>query len=326
MKNHDFMKDSVLISIIIPTYNRAHIIRETLDSIRAQTHTKWECIVVDDGSTDNTAEVMADYKERDDRFYYYSKPEYKPKGPCSCRNYGYEKSKGDYINFFDSDDLFKTDALEKALHAFNRDTDAVIMNSALTDFNTGKQLIENTIQYKNLLTDYFVGNVTFLVCGPMWRREFLGKQPYLFDENIGNIDDWDFNLRMLYANPKLVLLDTVLIYYRKHSNSFSREVKKLNKIEIASDFKARDKHLKLIEGHNYKDIDKKQIQRFILNRYKRYFKWAIGQEADSDILTFLIKSLVHKHLAFHDYFGALKSGVGYIVFRLTGKGYAFFKE
>src|SRR5690606_2094114 len=98
----------------------------------------------------------------------------------------------------------------------------------------------------NLLTDYFIGSITFLICGPLWKRSFLEEQPYLFDVHIGNIDDWDFNLRMLYQNPRLVYINEVLIYYRMHDNSFSREVRKLNKLEIASDFAARDKHLYLI--------------------------------------------------------------------------------
>ena len=72
MEGYKNMIKSPLISIIIPTYNRAHIIGETLDSIIAQTYTNWECIVVDDGSSDNTAEVMAKYIVKDSRFRYYN--------------------------------------------------------------------------------------------------------------------------------------------------------------------------------------------------------------------------------------------------------------
>lgn len=60
-----------LISIIIPTYNRSHLIRETLDSILAQTHKNWECIVVDDGSTDETEDVLNEYVKKDNRFQYH---------------------------------------------------------------------------------------------------------------------------------------------------------------------------------------------------------------------------------------------------------------
>src|SRR5690554_5799485 len=94
-----------LVSIIIPTFNRAHLIGETLDSVLAQTYHNWECIVVDDGSTDNTDEVMAEYIAKDARFQYHHRPAVKSKGANACRNYGFEKSKGAYIQWFDSDDL-----------------------------------------------------------------------------------------------------------------------------------------------------------------------------------------------------------------------------
>ena len=79
---------SDLVSIIIPTYNREHLIGETLNSIIAQTHTNWECIVVDDGSTDNTEEVLKNYKEKDKRFIFLKRPDNLPKGANTCRNIG----------------------------------------------------------------------------------------------------------------------------------------------------------------------------------------------------------------------------------------------
>ena len=82
-----------LISIIIPTYNRAQIIGETLDSLIAQTYANWECIAVDDGSTDNTDEVLVAYCNKDTRFQYHHRPKDKLKGPNSCRNYGFTRSK-----------------------------------------------------------------------------------------------------------------------------------------------------------------------------------------------------------------------------------------
>ncbi|WP_372938266.1 glycosyltransferase family 2 protein, partial [Seonamhaeicola sp.] len=86
-----------LVSIIIPTYNRAHLIGETLDSVLAQTYTHWECIVVDDGSSDHTSQVVATYCKNDARFQYHQRPLDRPKGANACRNYGFELSKGEYI-------------------------------------------------------------------------------------------------------------------------------------------------------------------------------------------------------------------------------------
>jgi len=106
-----------LVSIIIPTYNRAGIIGETLESIIKQSFSDWECIIVDDGSTDSTEAVVKEYTEKDSRFKYYRRPHEIIKGANSCRNYGFKKSAGKYINWFDSDDLYLPTALNTAVGA-----------------------------------------------------------------------------------------------------------------------------------------------------------------------------------------------------------------
>lgn len=105
-----------LVSIIIPNYNRASLIGETLDSIISQTYENWECIIVDDGSIDNSIEVISKYVEKDNRFLLFQRPTDYSKGANACRNIGMQKSKGDYIIFFDSDDLMMKNHVEAKLH------------------------------------------------------------------------------------------------------------------------------------------------------------------------------------------------------------------
>ncbi|MFT5892137.1 MAG: glycosyltransferase involved in cell wall biosynthesis, partial [Dokdonia sp.] len=95
----------VKISIIIPAYNREAIIGETLRSIQKQTFTNWECIVVDDGSSDATFQVVTAFAKADSRIKLHKRPEQLLKGANACRNYGFEMSEGAYVNWFDSDDL-----------------------------------------------------------------------------------------------------------------------------------------------------------------------------------------------------------------------------
>lgn len=99
------MTENERVSIIIPNYNRQYLIAETLDSIIAQTHHKWECIIVDDGSTDSSIEVIENYTKTDSRFKLIQRSSENPKGANSCRNIGMRNSTGDYIIYFDSDDL-----------------------------------------------------------------------------------------------------------------------------------------------------------------------------------------------------------------------------
>lgn len=106
------MKNNPKVSIIIPAFNRDGLIPETLDSVISQTYQNWECVVVDDGSTDNTWNVLKSYQNKDNRFRIY-KRERQPKGAPTCRNTGFEKSSGDFVIFFDSDDLLAPWMLEK---------------------------------------------------------------------------------------------------------------------------------------------------------------------------------------------------------------------
>jgi len=100
-----------LISVIIPSYNRANLISETLDSILSQTYQNWECIVVDDGSTVETLKIVESYCSKDSRFKLLEREEQFPKGAPTCRNIGLMNAKGEFLIFLDSDDILFPHAL-----------------------------------------------------------------------------------------------------------------------------------------------------------------------------------------------------------------------
>jgi len=262
-----------LISIIIPTYNRAHLIGETLDSILAQTYTNWECIVVDDGSTDNTSNILAKYIEKDKRFQYHKRPKERIKGPNSCRNYGFEISKGEYIKWFDSDDILISNAFEISSIFFSKLPDLIVSSLEFMDFNKKKIEKKHVFFSENLIQDYLIGKIKFYTFTPTWKKSFLEKQSSLFDEDITNMDDWDFNLRMLYNEPSIIYLNEPLIQYRIHEASLSHEINKLNFHEIQSEFKAIRKHLLLIE-HN-KKANPKILKLYFMNRIKFILRSAL---------------------------------------------------
>lgn len=103
------------VSIVIPNYNRETLIGETFESIIAQTHQNWECIIVDDGSTDRSVRVIQNYVKKDSRFSLIERTSVYPKGANSCRNIGLKNATGDYIIFFDSDDLMMPHHVESKL-------------------------------------------------------------------------------------------------------------------------------------------------------------------------------------------------------------------
>jgi glycosyltransferase involved in cell wall biosynthesis len=278
--------------------------------------------VVDDGSTDNTEGLIESYQKRDNRFKFFKRPSNRIKGPNVCRNYGFEKSTGNYIQWFDSDDLLYSSALSSLIKSSIGNPDAIVAKTDCFDFVTETRISTNKIFSHNLIEDYFTGKITFYIGGIIWNRFFLLKQNELFDVNIGNMDDWDFNLRMLYEKPKIVFLDDVLFQYRLHKDSFSNELRKLNKNELISEFNAREKHLKIVAKRN--DIQKEVIQTFLLKRHKKYLKKAIRGK-DKNVY-FLFKKLYLKQLKFGHFDDSFKTAGGFLVYFITGRGYIFFKN
>ena len=315
------MTSTPLISIIIPTYNRAHLIGETLDSILVQTYPNWECIVVDDGSTDTTADVMREYIKKDNRFQYHQRPINKIKGPNSCRNYGFEMSNGEYIKWFDSDDVMLPYLLEKQVLSFAKNVEMSVCKLSYFDFERRVPIKENIISSKNLIEDYLIGNVTFYISGPLWKRSFLEKQNQLLDESLTNLDDWDFNLRMLYQKPNITYNNEVLILYRVHADSLSQEINKLNFTEIQSEFEARRKHLKLLKIN--KLASPSVLQHYIKGRYKFIFREAMIKKDKNKY--YYLKMLVVSQLEMLDFRGFFKTIFGFIVFSFFNKGYKLLK-
>ena len=101
----------ILFSIIIPTYNRANLIGKAIDSVLAQTYHNWELIIIDDGSTDNTRDVVRSYNDNRIKYFYQEN-----RGRSAARNYGIDISKGDYISFLDDDDYYLENFLEEFFH------------------------------------------------------------------------------------------------------------------------------------------------------------------------------------------------------------------
>jgi glycosyltransferase involved in cell wall biosynthesis len=310
-----------LVSIIIPTYNRAHLIGETLSSVLKQTYTNWECIIIDDNSTDNTSEIIHNYIEKDNRFKYYSRPNEFPKGANSCRNYGFKLSKGQYIKWFDSDDFMYPDLLQTQIISFANITDVSVCKLEYYDFDNDKFLKENTIFSKNLIEDYLIGRITFYISGPLWKRSLLEKQAYLFDESITNLDDWDFNLRMLYQEPVITFINESLIQYRMHEASLSQEINKLNFNEVQSEFRAREKHLELLKKNNL--VDSRILQNYIKDRYKFILREALLLNDKKK--EYYIRKLLFSQLKIFDFTGFIKTIFGFTIFSVFNKGYKILK-
>ena len=117
------MKFTPLISVVIPAYNAEQFLDETLESVLSQTYENWECIIVNDGSTDNTESIAKKWCEKDARFCYFYKEN---SGVSDTRNLGIKEARGEYIAFLDADDLYMPNFLEVCLeNLVEKDVDLV---------------------------------------------------------------------------------------------------------------------------------------------------------------------------------------------------------
>lgn len=213
--------NNLLISIIIPTFNRAHLIGETLDSIGNQSYLKWECIVVDDGSIDSTESIVRDYIKIDNRYQYHKLPDHLPRGGNAARNYGYERSQGFYIQWFDDDDMMLPEFLETKLTQFNNYIDVVICSGFYFGGNNASKLINISVK-SSLFKDYVLFRSKIFTPSVMFKRTFLEKYS-LFKLDILRGQETELFSRMFFdiSESQYKIIDVPLFFYRQHVYSKS---------------------------------------------------------------------------------------------------------
>lgn len=232
------MESNPLVSIIIPTWNRADLLSETLESINNQSYTNWECVIVDDGSTDHTKTVVQRFKEINSNFIYYSRPDSSPKGANACRNFGFKKSKGSYINWFDSDDIMHPDKLKiQVKHLLNYNFPFTVCQTLVFEESINKTLGLRCekIYSENFFNDFISNKIKWLTQAPLFKRKFMEENELLFDESLVQSQEREFFIRVLDLVDNYHYDNTPLVYFRKHEQSISHSGISIEKIK--SNFK-----------------------------------------------------------------------------------------
>jgi len=194
------MPDNVLFSVVIPTYNREKLIGETLESLTGQTFGDFEIIVVDDGSKDNTAAVMAEWTARDSRIRYYKK-ENGERG--AARNFGIGKATGKYITFIDSDDVAYNFAFETAVAELEKQgwPDCLALGYEIRDKETMKQTLHPLVLRGVTVNKALVqGNVLSCI-GVFIKKHILGEFRFEEDRRFAGSEDWLLWLRIAARYP-----------------------------------------------------------------------------------------------------------------------------
>ncbi|QIG90173.1 glycosyltransferase family 2 protein [Chryseobacterium sp. POL2] len=254
-----------LVSIIIPVYNRANLIGETLDSIIAQTYQNWECIIVDDGSTDNTPEVLESYMKKDSRISYYSRPDHLVKSGNSCRNHGFELSKGELVVFFDSDDIMLNDFLSSRIPLFKKETQIVFAKHDYVDDELNFTRTSSFERKNSLVNDYIFWRFPILTPSSLIKKDFL-KDKELFDPNIKRGQETNFYLNILpnLKEHEIGFVNKSIFLYRLHDNSITKKAQNYNPDYIPSQLHIRNKALHIGIQTKDKDLVENSYEHLIL--------------------------------------------------------------
>lgn len=213
-----------LVTIITPCYNQAQYLPEALDSVLAQTYPHWECIIVNDGSKDNTEEVAIAYCEKDKRFRYFHKEN---SGVCATRNFAVARSVGKYLLPLDADDKIGNVYLEKGVCVFEKEekVDAVYGKGVFFGELTGEIILKPFDYQTLLLENVFYNSVMFR------RNRFESVGGYNIKMRNG-WEDWELMISLLDEYSNVVKLPDLCYYYRILSGSRERSINERQQEEL----------------------------------------------------------------------------------------------
>lgn len=260
----------IKISVIIPVYNTEKYIKECLDSIANQTFNDFEVICVNDGSVDNSLNILDEYAQRDSRFIIITQ---KNQGAGPARNNGLKQAKGEYVLFLDSDDVFEPTMLEEMYNKI-QEFDADLAVCSCKKMNEKGEIIEDSNPQWPLKLDIVPLNTTFsrkdypedilwMLCVIPWnklcKKEILIKNNIEF-QNITSSNDVAFGHKVIVCAQKIVVFDRKLIKYRYHhkeSISNTRAEHTINIIHSAQEVKNF-----LVQKNLYKTLENAFIKAY----------------------------------------------------------------
>lgn len=249
------MKNSALVSVIIPTFNYGSFIGETISSVMAQTYPNWEIIIVDDGSTDNTKFTLAPFLQDQRIQYFYQKNA----GLSAARNAGILLSKGEFVQFLDADDLISPSKIERQITHFSSGYEIGISYTAAYYFSDQKKsklyrtvALTDTDWMPMLVGDNYFTWLELIKRNIMPVNAALVSRNVLdlvgtFDITLKSLEDWDYWLRCA-AVTKICYLDDQdgFALIRVHSKSMSKNHARM----LATEIELRTNFIKKIKEAN----------------------------------------------------------------------------
>lgn len=205
------------VSVIIPCYNQAKFLPRAIASLQAQTLEAWECIIVDDGSTDNTAEVAANMALRDARVRLMQKIN---GGSASARDAGIQAAQGVYIQFLDADDMLSPDKLEKQTAFMNQENLDISYTAFCSENSNGVRTKAKSVplNLRRILVSWGLG-ASVPIHAFLYRSEFIQRHKLTFRSECRCREDWRWHILCFVAHPKTACMAQYCgaIYYQNEN-------------------------------------------------------------------------------------------------------------
>ncbi len=230
------MSNQSLVSVIVPCYNQSVYIAETLESVLCQTYNCWECIIINDGSTDNSEEVILNFCKRDSRFKYLYQTN---QGIVAARNNAIKQCNGKYILPLDGDDIIIKEYLELAVKKLDEDDKIDLVYCEVTKF---RDLHEERL----VLPDLNLRNILHTGCcvnSSVFRKKAFEKIGGYKPEMKDGWEDWEFFISLLENGGKPHKLEKPLFKYRISKDSRNTSIKRDNKRKLRAQIVRLHPHL-----------------------------------------------------------------------------------
>ena len=204
-----------LVSVVMPTYNRADLLPRSIDSILNQTYTNFEFIIVDDGSTDSTHLLLETYAQSDPRIKILTNET--NKGISYSRNRGTDAAKGKYIAIMDSDDYSEPERLKKHVDYLEKHEEVTALNALYYEIGKESSWQNNWVPPLRFDIIFYLKNYFSNIA--VFRTDFVRKHNIRYDENIMSSEDYDFWAKIFMKGGKLRMLNDRLIHLRRHTTN-----------------------------------------------------------------------------------------------------------
>lgn len=256
------------VSIIVPCYNQAQYLDEALQSVLDQIYTNWECIIVNDGSPDKTADIAAEWVRKDSRFLYFYKEN---GGLSSARNAGITIAKGEFILPLDADDKIAPRYIELAMESFQEDTCLKVVYCKAEKFG-----VENGIWQLPSFNIYDLCCFNMIFCCAFFRKKDW-QLVRGYDLNmVYGLEDWEFWIAILKNDGGVKCLNEVGFYYRIRENSMARAIN-IEERQYSTQYVAK-KHIEFfMKNYNLLNYNRKKNEimlkskKFTLNIFTEKF-------------------------------------------------------